>query len=207
MAAALANNRGTGTSAHGHVDEDRVTVLEAAVDAVGSTDSSERARLLAILGGELTFAVDRNRSSTCLTDALAMARRLNDPLCFLQVTAIVYTVDFLPHTVGDRLSDLTRAVALAESLGDPRASFYAHRNRAIACLQAADRAGLDAHLDAAAAMAERIGEPYELWTSMTLQSMLSDLSGDLDRSLPPRPRQPCRSGTVCPKPWPSTPLN
>ena len=49
VAAVLANNR-TGLSATGQVDHDRVAVLEAALEAVGPHDSTERAHLLAILG-------------------------------------------------------------------------------------------------------------------------------------------------------------
>jgi class 3 adenylate cyclase/tetratricopeptide (TPR) repeat protein len=181
VAAALANGRGSGTTAAGNVDEERVAVLEAALQAVGPADSSERARLVASLGGELMYSANRERSATLLSDALAMARRLDDPLCFLNVTAIVHT-DYSPHSVEERLSDLTRAVALAESLGDPKASFYANQTRAVACLQTADRVGFDTHLDAALTVAERLGEPVELWSAMILQSMRSDLSGDLDRS-------------------------
>ena len=54
VAAALANNRG-GAGESGQVDNDRVAVLEAALEAVGPDDSSERAQLLAILGCELIY--------------------------------------------------------------------------------------------------------------------------------------------------------
>jgi class 3 adenylate cyclase/tetratricopeptide (TPR) repeat protein len=182
VAAALASGRGSGTTAVGHVDEERIAVLEAAIEAVGPSDSSERAWLLASLGGELHYGPDRGRSAkTLYSDALAMARRLDHPACFLNVSAIVHT-DYSPESLQERLSDLTQAVALAESIGDPRASFYANQTRAVACLQAADRAEFDAHLDAASAMAERLGEPVERWSAMTLRAMRSALAGDLDGS-------------------------
>ena len=88
VGAALANNRG-GAAESGHVDHDRVAVLEAALEVVGSHDSSERAQLLAILGCELTFESFRDRAFPLMSDALAMARRLDDPLCFLRVTDLV----------------------------------------------------------------------------------------------------------------------
>ena len=78
-----------------------------------------------------------------------MARRLDDPLCFLRVTSTVYGPSYTPDTVEDRLVDLARAVTLAETLGDPKASFNAHYQRSLACLQAVDRSGFDSHLDAA----------------------------------------------------------
>ena len=73
-------------STAGQVDHEKATVLEQALDAVGPGDGPERARLLAILGAELTYGADRDRWSSIVEEALAMARRLDDPPCFLHVT-------------------------------------------------------------------------------------------------------------------------
>jgi class 3 adenylate cyclase len=181
VAAALANNR-TGVSAAGKVDHDRVAVLDAALEAVGTGDSSERAQLLAILGCELTFESDRGRARPLMSDALAMARRLDDPFCFLRVTSRVHVAWPSPDTVEERLADLARAVSLAEALGDAKAGFDAHYARATACLQVADRSGFDAHVDAATELAERVGEPYTRWRAKVTEAMRSYLTGDLDRA-------------------------
>jgi class 3 adenylate cyclase/tetratricopeptide (TPR) repeat protein len=184
VAAALANNR-VGVSTSGQVDHDRVAVLEAALEAVGPDDSIERAHLLAILGCELTYESSdsfRGRPWSLMSEALAMARRLDDPFCFLRVTSTVYGPNYTPDTVNDRLTDLAQAVALAEALGDPKAAFNANLDRATACLQAADRSGFDEHLDAALSLAERVGETYVLWQAKTVEAMRWHLTGDLDRS-------------------------
>jgi class 3 adenylate cyclase len=180
VAAALANNR-TGLSESGQVDHERVTVLEAALEAVGTGDSSERAQLLAILGCELTHESFRGRALPLMSDALAMARRLDDPRCFLRVTSVAHGLP-TPDTVAARLGDLARAVSLADALGDPKASFAAHLLRATACLEVADRSGFDVHVDAATALAERVGEPYVRWRAKINEAMRSYLTGDLDRS-------------------------
>jgi class 3 adenylate cyclase len=181
VAAAIANNRGSASSA-GEVDNDKIAALEDALDAVGNNDSPERARLLAILGAELTWGDDRDRWSTVVSDALAIARRLDDPLCFLQVTGTVWANDLTPQTVEDRLSDLDRAVSFAQRTEDLRAGLSASHGRAWACLQVADRTGLDLHLDSTKLLAERIGEPFESWEAMTLESVQALLVGDLERS-------------------------
>jgi tetratricopeptide (TPR) repeat protein len=111
-----------------------------------------------------------------------MARRLDDPRCLLRVIGDVYGSDLSPHTVENRLADLELAVSIAERVVDLKAGFDANYYRASACLQAADRAGFDLHLDAAAAMAVRMGEPFETWRATTMQSMRSLLVGDVDRS-------------------------
>jgi hypothetical protein len=111
-----------------------------------------------------------------------MARRLDDPQCLLRVIGDVYGSDLSPHTVENRLADLELAVSLAEEVGDLKAGFDANYYRASACLQAADRTGFDLHLDAAAALALRMGEPFETWRAMTMQSMRSLLVGDVNGS-------------------------
>jgi predicted ATPase len=76
--AALANTRGAHASAAGKVDAERIQVLEAALEAVPDTESAARARLLATLGLELTWAADRERRIHPSNVALAMARGLSD---------------------------------------------------------------------------------------------------------------------------------
>ena len=181
VAAALANNRG-GTSASGQVDIERIDVLNHALSAVGPSDSSERARLLAILGSELMYSGERARWSDPIAESLAMARRLDDPTTFLQVTGTVYPNLILPETVDDRLKDLRQALSIAESVGDLRACVRAHLNRAVACLQSADGMAFSAHVDSGSELAGRLGEPFERWSAMAACSMRSLLSGDAVRA-------------------------
>ena len=58
-------------------DAEVVSVFEAALDATGSEPSAPRARLLAGLSAELVFT-DPDRSRRLVTDAVAMARSLDD---------------------------------------------------------------------------------------------------------------------------------
>jgi class 3 adenylate cyclase/DNA polymerase III delta prime subunit len=181
VAAALANSRG-GFSAAGQVDHQKSAVLEQALDAVGPGDSPERARLLAILGAELYWGADRDRRSALFDESLAIARRLDDPLCLLQVLPDVYRNDLVPDSVENRLADFGLAISLADEYGDLKSGYAANYQRALTCLQAADSAGFDSHLDAAAALAARMDEPFESWSTMTLRSMRSLLLGDIARS-------------------------
>jgi class 3 adenylate cyclase len=181
VTAAIANSRGSAVVT-GEVDHEKVSVVGAALAAIEPGDSAERAILLAILGAELIYGGDRDRWSSLIADALAMARRLDEPHCFLVVTGGIYSGHYTPDTVEERLVDLGVAASLAEQLGDPKAEFHANYNRAIACVQKADRGGFDAHLEKVYRVADRIGEPFESWQAMTIRSVHSFLVGDLDRS-------------------------
>jgi len=177
IAAALANNRGSVSEA-GKVDLERVGVLENALDATVQGDSNDRALLLATLSAELMFS-DHQRWSDSANEALAMARRLDDPLTFVRVTDVVYS-NGLPDNLSDRLVDLAQALSMAEELSDPLATYRANVNRSVACLQAGDRAGFDYHLEAASAIGERIGEPAQHWAVATLRSVGALLAGDIE---------------------------
>ena len=137
----LANSRG-GVSVTGHVDYERLTPLERALESVGEADSPERALLLATLAAELTYSEDLETRFVVTTESLEMARRLGDPPTLLRVTALAYQDFYLPHSVADRLSCFAEAVRIAETLRDPVAAFRAHYAWAVACLQDCSRYGI-----------------------------------------------------------------
>ena len=116
--AALANSRGM-TSIVGAVDEDRVELTEAALDAIGPEPSADRARLLAHLAGEVTFAGDHERRLALADESEALARRLGDRALLAWV--LVRTA--FAAVTNDRWQRLVtrtaEAVELADETGDP----------------------------------------------------------------------------------------
>ena len=177
--AALANNRGAMSEA-GEVDTERVAGLEDALTAVGDNDSADKALILAILCAELAYSDERERVSRLATEALAMVRRLDDPIAFLRVANVVYTAVAVPDNLDDRLSDLADAAATAANIGDLTAGVHAHGSRAVACLQAGNRMGFDEHVDACAVIADQLDQRYERWDATYKRAVRCLLSGDLD---------------------------
>jgi class 3 adenylate cyclase/tetratricopeptide (TPR) repeat protein len=176
--AALANNRGV-VSASGEVDAERVAVLQRAIDAVGDEDSRERALLLATLCSELGFSGERERTIALASDAVALARRLNDPPTFVHTTVAVYGGVVLPDNLADRYADLGEAVALAAAINDPVLGVRARCGHAVACLDVGDRVGFDADIDACADLAGKLDHPFERWTAAQLEAQRALLAGDL----------------------------
>ena len=78
VAAALATSRGW-ASVPGGVDQERIALLEQALEAIGPHDTRARTRLLATLVAELTFDTDLPRRRAVADEAIAIARRLDDP--------------------------------------------------------------------------------------------------------------------------------
>jgi class 3 adenylate cyclase/tetratricopeptide (TPR) repeat protein len=161
--AALVNSRGTIFSAAGTVDAEKVAVLEAALQAVGPADSPARARLLALLSLELCFAGDWKRRVRLSDEALAMARRLEDPATLANVLLTRYNATLLPGTLRQRHAESAELVGVAERLGDPATTCRAAWCRYRTAMELADVDEADQHLEAVERLSSALGQPVLRW--------------------------------------------
>ncbi|GAC1597917.1 MAG: hypothetical protein NVS3B21_22970 [Acidimicrobiales bacterium] len=116
--AALANSRGL-PSVLGGIDSERVTITEAALDAVGPEPSAERARLLAHLAAEIAFSNDNERRLALSDEAEIIARDLKDPALLAWVLNRTGYVAFAPDRIERLLSRGEEATVLSDAEGDP----------------------------------------------------------------------------------------
>jgi tetratricopeptide (TPR) repeat protein len=165
----------------GGVDPDRVAVIEAALEAVGSEDSAVRAELLAMLANELVFEADPGRRRALSDEAVAVVRRVGDARSLLRVMTLRYTAIQHPDTLEERTANLEEAVAAIDNEDDFLA-FAAVRWRTNARLERGDVAGAEADLARCARMAARVGEPLRLWIAMFPRLQLTILRGRLDEA-------------------------
>jgi class 3 adenylate cyclase len=177
--AALANNRGAASTV-GDVDTDRVAVLRAAIGTLDEADSAERARLLAVLSAELTYADDRDEPVALAEEAIAIARRLGTARVFVEVVSRCDIARTVPDTLVDRTRDTHEALRLAEPSSDPVVQLQAHRAAAFVALDRGDRDALEAHTRRVADAAERIGYGYYRVQAAMLDACLAMLDGDPD---------------------------
>jgi class 3 adenylate cyclase len=179
-AVALALHRGYFGS-YGEVDQERLAVVRAALDQVHDGDSAVRARLLAVLATESVFADDLADRMATSDEAVAMARRLGDPVTLANVLATRHNALFHVSTLQERIANTDELGALAERLDDPNLRFWAGyttwatgteagdgerlRDGLAACREVADLTGIATHrwierfISAADALAAgRLGE-------------------------------------------------
>ena len=116
VAAALANYRGYHSSS-GRVDDARVAVLEAAVDAVGRGDSPERARLLATLAVELSFSGER-RHVDLGRESIEIARRTGDQQVILETIIRAGGAILVPDLYEEHERLAEEAMRLTEGLAN-----------------------------------------------------------------------------------------
>jgi class 3 adenylate cyclase/tetratricopeptide (TPR) repeat protein len=182
--AALANTRGF-VSETGKVDAERIEMLEAALAAVGAGDSPERARLLAVLSSELTFAGDWPRRKALSDESAAIASRLGDPAIASDVLSLRFITVWTPETLHERLADTERGLALAEEVGDPLALLRALHWRAATAVETG-RLQLAADLVARQSeLAERLREPTYSWLAAydrATQALMAGLLEEAERS-------------------------
>jgi class 3 adenylate cyclase/tetratricopeptide (TPR) repeat protein len=182
--AVLANTRGF-VSETGRVDEQRVEMLDAALEAIGTGNTRARAKLLATLAAELTFAGDWTRRKALSDESVAIADRLGDPATVGEVLSTRFITTWTPETLAQRIADTTRELAIAEELGSPLARFRALHWRAAAAVESGD-------LDLAASLVEReheqaarLNQPTASWLATydrATQALIHGLLEEAERS-------------------------
>lgn len=179
--AALANNRGFFSSA-GEVDEERVHCLQEALRAYDPVPSAVRARLLAQLAVELTFAGDWDLRRGHSDEAVAMARELGDPGTLAIV--LLQRIPALWHasTVEDRVAGAEEAAQLAHALEDPLLIYYAETYRAYGAFEAGDLAGADLHIERQHRLAASLRQPILRWYDLVIRAKRELVSGSLTES-------------------------
>ena len=180
--AALANTRGAHASAAGTVDDERIRVLEAALEAVPDTESASRARLLATLGLELTWAPDRERRVGPSNVALAMARRLSDPQTLGHVLLARFVTIWGPSTLAERLALCDELIAMAEEIGDPALSSRAWWLRFRALTETGNVPEAEASLGIVERLAADLGQPALGWLATWSRAGLVLVSGRIEEA-------------------------
>jgi class 3 adenylate cyclase/tetratricopeptide (TPR) repeat protein len=178
--AALANTRGSWASVIGEIDDDRVVVLEAALEALGDLETPTRARLLAALGLELTYAGEWERRTRLADEALAIGRRCGDAATLANVLLRRFTTINLPHTLDERLANTTELVGLSENLGDPTVTAWAQLLRFRALVESGDMGKADRCLTAAEQLGGEIGQPTHGWFVGAIGTARTILAGNLE---------------------------
>ncbi len=176
---ALANHRGDMSSA-GHIDHERVAVLEEALGRMEPADTASHALLLATLASELQWAPDWQRRLALSDTGLAMARRVGDPTVLATVLSARHEAIRVPPTLEERLDNTAELLHLARRLGDPRQRGYAALWRAHSSWERGDVAEVDRCMRIVQEEAPRAGAPYLEWNLAAHRANRAVIDGRLD---------------------------
>jgi class 3 adenylate cyclase/tetratricopeptide (TPR) repeat protein/energy-coupling factor transporter ATP-binding protein EcfA2 len=170
VASALANSRGW-FSSFGQVDAEKVGVIEAALAALPTTDSPERARLLATLCSELLYDRPLEQRMALAEEAKAIARRLGDPATLVAVACRCGVALYAGSTLASQLAEFAEVAALALDLEDPQSQFLAANAGSVLAFCAGQFDLARERLELQQSIASRLGQPFLLWVSKCLDTL------------------------------------
>ena len=176
VASVLMNAR---TAAVLDVDDERVELLEHALAGVDPTAASDRCRLLANLGFELSFTHDRARVLALSDEALALARASGDLADLAFVLSMRVIAFRSPDTLAERLGVCAEIEAISERLDDPAMQFLAAFRRAEVVMNAGDTQSFRSVVATMIAISDRLGQPMMAWNTARRRAELALLEGDL----------------------------
>ena len=177
-AAALGMSGGAGGFEVDLTDTNRTTLLEEALDAVPDTDSALRSALLARLSVALTFTGAERRRGLLAEDAVAMARRINDPRAL--AAALAARCDALagPDHVETRSAAAAEIIECAGRVHDRTIELLGHRLRLVALAEAGKWTDVDDEIRAYAAVSEPTGQPGLNWYLPLWRGTRAQMRGD-----------------------------
>ena len=166
----------------GRVEDDVAELLQEALDALGGEDSPLRARLLARLALELYYAADPDRRLALSGEAVALARRLGDPLTLATCLDARHYALWRPETVHERLEVASELRRIAAAVGDPELELEGAGWTVVDLLELGDVPGADVQIAAASRLAAAFRRPlYEWWTSL-FRCARAQMAGDFEEA-------------------------
>jgi eukaryotic-like serine/threonine-protein kinase len=161
----------------GVVDAELVALLEQALATLGPGDDGLRARLLARLAMELYFSGAAEHREGLVDEALAIARRLDDPATLAYALNARYAALWGPENVEERLAIADEVLELARRAGDHRLAREGHGRRIVALLELGDIAAAHAEIELHARVAEELRQPYGRWQAAVWRAAEALLAG------------------------------
>ena len=164
----------------GLVNRQLVALLQEALDGLGPQDSPLRARLLARLSLEFTFSDETKVTESLSLEAVAMARRLADPVALRSALDTRWMAVWGPDGLGERTALAEEIVRLARETGDREMELDGHAARAASSLEWGDVRAAQADIAAHARLAEELPVAVHRWAATTMRALRALLDGSFD---------------------------
>ena len=168
------------TAERGALDQRLVQLLEEALRVVGEGDSPLRAALLARLAMALYFSRQEQRRDALSEQAVAMARRIGDPMALVVALITRHFILWGPGDPKERLAITTEVRAIADTLPDRQPSFEMTRWRILDLEELGEMAAADLEIQAYANAATATRLPTYCWHAALLRAMRALLVGNYD---------------------------
>ena len=166
----------------GREDPEIVAVLEEALAGLGEEDSPLRARLLGRLSLELYYAGQPERRLALSEEAVAIARRIGDPVTLASALDARHYVLWRPENVEERLEVAAELRRIAAEVGDLELELEGAGWTVVDLLELGDVDGADVQIEAAATLAAVVQRPLYLWWTSLFRCTRAQLAGEFDEA-------------------------
>jgi tetratricopeptide (TPR) repeat protein len=166
---------------HGAADQTEIRLLERALSVLAKEDSALRARVVLALGRALIYQADAApRWHALLDDALAIARRVGDPVA---IAVALYAVHFRlmgPTDLDARFATIREAIGLAELGGADAVAVDCRVALVHDLLESGDVAAAAREIDVLSQRSEETRLPFHRWIVAVLRASTVISSGRVD---------------------------
>lgn len=163
----------------GRIDTELVHLLENALAAQPTDESTLRAQLLGRLAMELYHAPEPQQREQLSAQAVALAQRLGDTATLANVLSTRRYAIWAPAHLAERLTVTNDMVRLGRQLGHQGMELLGHHWRVIDRLERGDILGVEADIAEVARLAQELRWPFHLWYCAVFRAMRALLAGQL----------------------------
>src|SRR5262245_19625901 len=164
----------------GVVDPTEVRLLESAMEALGTGDSSLRAQVVLGLGRSLLYSAKPERARALADEALAIARRVGEPVALAKALWGKHFLMLGPGDLHERIAVLTEAIDLAERAHVARVAFAGRTSLVHDLLELGDVVSAEREIDALARDPAHNRLPVRRWIVAVLRASLAISSGRVE---------------------------
>jgi tetratricopeptide (TPR) repeat protein len=163
-------------------DRRLIPLLEDALGALPPGDSELRAMLLARLAGALRDRPAAERRGSLTSEALTIARRLDDPRTLAYALGGTYSAFSLPRDVDAWLAMARELIDLAKATGDKEQGFFGHVHAFGAFMLRGEIPAAERAFESMTRIAAELKQPVQTWLLWVAEAMRDIFAGRLERA-------------------------
>ncbi len=160
-------------------DETLIGLCEEALVRLGNSDHTLRASLLARLAEEITLAAPYERRAALCGEAVAMARRLGDPVVLAHALRAAHWALWVPENLAERLAQADEIIQLAERAGDRALLYEGYGFRLWDLCERGDVVQAQRESERHRRLADELRQPYYRWSVPVIGVFLAFMRGCL----------------------------
>lgn len=159
-----------------------VQMLTEALEMLGESESTRKARLLGSLARALTFTRAFAQATHVEQQAVEMARRIGDPATLAATLKAQFYVPLRPEDIPTRLANVVELIRLGEATDDREMMLFAHAWRLFNLMELGDIQAVDHYIEVHRRLAEKLRQPFYLYVNTTFRAMRAMFAGCFEAS-------------------------